>query len=54
MGQLMSVKEAAAMLSVSQSAIRAWIRQKKLPAVKVGSLTRVRVTDLEAFLERRG
>jgi excisionase family DNA binding protein len=53
MGQLVSVKEAAAMLSVSPSGVRRWIRLGLLPAVKVGSLTRVRVSDLEAFLRPR-
>jgi excisionase family DNA binding protein len=53
MGQLVSVKQAAAMLSVSQPAIRKWIRQGKLRAVRVASLLRIRVADLEEFLQQR-
>jgi excisionase family DNA binding protein len=45
--QLLSVKQAAEMLSCSQVAIRRWVSQKRLPCVKVGRLTRLRLTDLE-------
>ena len=34
----------------SEAAIRKWIYQRRLPAVKVGRLTRLRVSDLEALL----
>jgi excisionase family DNA binding protein len=50
MDKLLTVKEAAHALTCSPAAIRKWLYQRKLPAVKVGRLTRIRPTDLEAFL----
>jgi excisionase family DNA binding protein len=52
MEQLMTVKQAAEALSCSEAAIRKWIYQRRLPAVKVGRLTRLRVSDLEALLAK--
>jgi excisionase family DNA binding protein len=37
-------------LDFGEAAIRKWIYQRRLPAVKVGRLTRLRVSDLEALL----
>lgn len=50
MERLLSVKEAALLLSCSEAAIRKWVFQRRLPSVKVGRLTRLRVMDLEAFI----
>ena len=50
MEQLLTVKQASLALSCSEAAIRKWIYQRRLPAVKVGRLTRLRVSDLEALL----
>ena len=50
MEQLVTVKQAARALSCSEAAVRKWIYQRRLPAVKVGRLTRLRVSDLEALL----
>ena len=50
MKQLVTVKQAARALSCSEAAVRKWIYQRRLPAVKVGRLTRLRVSDLEALL----
>jgi excisionase family DNA binding protein len=44
--------KAARMLSCSEAAIRKWVYQRRLPAVKVGRLTRLRVKDLEALLTK--
>lgn len=51
MERLLSVKDAAALLGCSEAAVRKWLYQRKLRAVKVGRLTRLRVTDLEAFVQ---
>jgi excisionase family DNA binding protein len=48
--QLVTVKQAAERLAVSEAAIRKWLYQRRLPAVKVGRLTRLRVSDLERFV----
>ena len=46
----MTVKQAADRLAVSEAAIRKWLYQRRLRAVKVGRLTRLRVSDLERFI----
>ena len=51
MEKLLTVKEAAEVLSCSEAAIRKWLYQRRLPAVKVGRLTRIRPSDLEGFLD---
>ncbi len=50
MEQLLTVKQAAELLSCSEAAIRKWVYQRRLPVVKVGRLTRLRVGDLEALV----
>jgi excisionase family DNA binding protein len=50
LNQLVTVKEAAALLSCSEAAIRKWIYQRRLPCVKVGRLTRLRQSDIEALV----
>jgi excisionase family DNA binding protein len=52
MDRLLSVKEAAQLLSCSEAAIRKWVYQRRLPAVNVGRLTRLRARDLEALVAR--
>jgi excisionase family DNA binding protein len=47
MNQLLTVKQAAQLLSCSEAAIRKWVYQRRLPAVKVGRLTRIRATDVQ-------
>jgi excisionase family DNA binding protein len=51
MEQLLTVKQAAEVLVCSEAAIRKWAYQRRLPVVRVGRLVRVRVTDLEAFVQ---
>ena len=50
MDQLLTVREAARLLACSEAAIRKWIYQQRLPAVKVGRLTRIAEGDLEIFV----
>ena len=47
MKPLLTVKEAAQLLACSEAAIRKWLYQRRLPAVKVGRLTRLRLADVE-------
>jgi excisionase family DNA binding protein len=54
MDRLLSVREAASMLSCSPAAIRKWMYQRRLPRVKVGRLTRVSIRDLDAFVNQDG
>ena len=50
MNGLLSIREAAKFLACSEALLRKWIYQRKLPYVKVGRLTRIRQSDLEAWL----
>jgi excisionase family DNA binding protein len=52
MDQLVTVKQAAKLLSCSEAAIRKWVYQRRLPVVKVGRLTRLRLGDLEALIAK--
>jgi len=45
-----TVKEAAELLACSEAAVRKWIYQGRLPKVKVGRLTRLRQSDVEALI----
>lgn len=48
---LLSVGELAGQASVSRTAIRRLIWSGQLPAVKVGRLVRVRLSDWQAYLD---
>jgi excisionase family DNA binding protein len=50
--QLLTVKEAAQRLACSEAAVRRWLYQLRLPAVKVGRLVRLRAKDLEAVITK--
>jgi len=50
MDGLVSIKEAAALLACSEALLRKRLYQRALPCVKIGRLTRIRKTDLEAWL----
>jgi excisionase family DNA binding protein len=52
MNPMLSAVEAAKVLGVSAWTIRQWSSQRKLRFYKVGRLTKYKVSDLEAFLER--
>lgn len=45
-----TIEEVATLLKVHTNTVRGWIRQGKLKAVKVNTLTRVKETDLEQFI----
>ncbi len=49
MEKLISVKETAKLLSCSEAAVRKWIFQRRLAFVKLGRLTRLRISDIEAM-----
>lgn len=49
--ELLTVPEAAALLKLKVSTIRAWICQRKISYVKLGGrLVRIRRSDAEAFI----
>lgn len=50
---LLTVPEAAALLRLKPSTIRAWTSQRRIPFVKVGRLVRIRRSDAEAYITSR-
>ncbi len=50
MDGLLSLKQSAKALACSEAMLRQWIHQGQLPTVKVGRLTRIRQSDIEAWV----
>ncbi len=50
---LLTVREVADLLKVSEDTVREWIHNKSLRAIKFGREWRVVVRDLESFLNGR-
>ena len=49
--ELLTVQETADACKVSVRTMFRWLAKGRLPAVRVGNVTRIRCSDLEAFLE---
>lgn len=47
---LMTIEEAAKRMSISRGMVYKLIRQKKLRAVKIGATTRIRLEDLNQYI----
>ncbi len=47
---LLSVSEAAEYLNISAGTLRNWISMRRIEHVKVGRLTRIKVSVLEAYV----
>ena len=50
-GRFVTVKFISEDLDVPEDTVREWIRQKKLPAYRVGREYRIKKEDYEKFLE---
>jgi excisionase family DNA binding protein len=50
--RLLTLKEVSKILNLNTEVLRRWLRNKKIPGVKVGSDWRVREEDLNAFLNQ--
>ncbi len=48
--KLLTIKDAADLLSVNQEVLRRWLRQGQMTGVKIGSDWRLRMSDLERYL----
>jgi excisionase family DNA binding protein len=49
--ELLTVPEAAALLRLKVSTVRAWVCQRKIPFIKLGRLVRIRRSDAEALIQ---
>lgn len=47
---LLTIAEAAVLLRLQPSTIRAWVLRRKIPYVKVGRLVRLRRADVEGLI----
>lgn len=47
---LLTIAEAASLLRLKPSTMRAWILRRKLPYCKVGRLVRIKRADVEALI----
>jgi len=50
MTRLLKPEEAAARLAVSPKAVRAWLREGRLPGIRLGRLWRISEAALERFI----
>jgi len=51
--RLLSIEELSIMLGVRKSTLYAWSHQRKIPYIKVGSLLRFRLSDVEKWLKQQ-
>lgn len=51
--ELMTIKEVADFLRISTISAYSWVREGKLPAIRIGKEWRVRSRDLDEWLEVR-
>ena len=51
--RFLAVEDIARDLSIAEDTVRSWIRERKLPAYKVGKEYRIKIVDYEHFLEQR-
>lgn len=49
---LLTAKEAAALLCLSEYTIRQWIWQRRLPVVRLGRAVRLKRQDLEQLIDQ--
>lgn len=50
---LMSLEELAKYIGVSNTTVYRYLKQKKLPAIKIGKLWKFRKEKIDAWLERQ-
>lgn len=53
MQNLLTIKEASEVLSVSISTLYTWVNQKRIPYLKLGSAIRFDLNDIHKWLENK-
>jgi excisionase family DNA binding protein len=51
--RFLTVEDIAQDLSLAEDTVRAWIREKKLPAYRIGKEYRIKILDYDRFLQER-
>lgn len=51
--RFLTVEDIARDLNIAEDTVRSWIREKKLPAYRLGKEYRVKIDDYEHFLQQR-
>ena len=54
MEKLLTVPEVAVILQVKPSTVYTWVREGKIPHIRVGRLIRFRPLQIEEFISRNG
>lgn len=49
---LLTVEEVAEKIKMSPFVVRRWLRERKLPGIKMGRVWRIDEKDLEKFLDK--
>lgn len=51
--EILTLKEAAALLKISYGTLRAWIRSGRIPVLKEGRTYRIKKTDIEKRFKKQ-
>ena len=51
--RFLTFEDIARDLGVAEDTVRSWIRERKLPAYRVGKEYRIKIVDYERFLQQR-
>ncbi|OQA53905.1 MAG: Helix-turn-helix domain protein [Candidatus Omnitrophica bacterium ADurb.Bin292] len=51
--RLLSIEDISGMLGVRKSTLYSWSHQRRIPYIKVGSLLRFRLRDIEKWLKQQ-
>ena len=51
MEKLLDIKEVSQRLSIRENTLRAWVFQRRIPAIRLGRLVRFRESDLAAWVK---
>jgi excisionase family DNA binding protein len=51
--KLLSIRDVAEIMGVKESRVRAAIFRRELPFIKIGRLVRMKLEDIEAFLQKQ-
>jgi len=50
--RFMTVEDIARDLNIAEDTVRSWIRERKLPAYRLGKEYRIKIIDYERFLKQ--
>lgn len=51
MDEFLDIKDVSKLLKIKESTLRAWVFQKRIPAIRIESLVRFRLEDLKKWID---